>query len=126
MGQKANPGQEPQHAYRSPEPGRPLASVINRFRMVATAPHRERTFPVGAESAKWLGYDAAVVDTLPPTLTESFCGVGNPFALGEPQPDHVVLDLGCGAGFDTLLAAQSVGPNGKVIGLDLLSVAWKT
>ena len=52
-------------------------------------------------------------------MTESFCGVGNPFSLGEPQPGQTVLDLGCGAGFDTLLAAQRVGPNGKVIGMDM-------
>ena len=56
---------------------------------------------------------------MPASLTESFCGVGNPFALGEPQPGQIVLDLGCGAGFDTLLAARRVGPKGKVIGIDM-------
>jgi ubiquinone/menaquinone biosynthesis C-methylase UbiE len=39
--------------------------------------------------------------------------------LGEPQPNQTVLDLGCGAGLDSLLAAQRVGPNGKVIGIDM-------
>ena len=51
--------------------------------------------------------------------TESFCGVGNPFTLGEPLPGQTVLDLGCGAGFDTLLAARRVGASGKVIGIDM-------
>ncbi len=54
-----------------------------------------------------------------PAVTESFCGVGNPFALGDPHAGQTVLDLGCGAGFDTLLAARRVGPEGKVIGVDM-------
>jgi arsenite methyltransferase len=95
------------------------ASIIDRFSRIATAPDQERKFPVGPESARRLGYDASVIDSLPPTLTESFCGVGNPFTLGEPQPGQVVLDLGCGAGFDTLLAARKVHPDGKVIGIDM-------
>jgi arsenite methyltransferase len=95
------------------------ASVIDRFSRIATAPEQERKFPVGPESAKRLGYDASEVDSLPPSLAESFCGVGNPFSLGEPQPGQVVLDLGCGAGFDTLLAARRVGTSGKVIGIDM-------
>jgi arsenite methyltransferase len=103
----------------APQPDDLRASVIDRFSRIATAPEQERKFPVGPESARRLGYDASVIDALPPSLTESFCGVGNPFALGEPQPGQVVLDLGCGAGFDTLLAARKVHPGGKVIGIDM-------
>ena len=95
------------------------ASVIDRFRRVAIAPDQERKFPVGPESAKKLGYEPAEVDALPSAVTESFCGVGNPFSLGDPQPGQTVLDLGCGAGFDTLLAARRVGASGKVIGVDM-------
>ncbi len=94
-------------------------SVIDRFRRVATAPDQERKFPVGAEIAKRLGYDPAEVDALPASVTESFCGVGNPFSMGEPLPGQTVLDLGCGAGFDSLLAARRVGPSGKVMGVDM-------
>jgi SAM-dependent methyltransferase len=101
------------------QPDNLRASVIDRFGKVAMAPHQERTFPVGPESAKRLGYDAGEVDAFPSSLTESFCGVGNPFALGKPQTGQVVLDLGCGAGFDTLLASRRVGPDGKVIGVDM-------
>src|SRR5271157_5791033 len=104
---------------QSQQPDNLRASVIDRFRRVATAPDQETKFPVGPESAKKLGYDASEVDSLPLSVTESFCGVGNPFLLQQPLPDHRVLDLGCGAGFDTLLAAQMVGPNGKVIGVDM-------
>ena len=95
------------------------ATVIDRFRRVATAPDQERKFPVGPESAKKLGYEPAEIAALPSAVTESFCGVGNPFSIGEPQPGQTVLDLGCGAGFDALLAAQSVGATGKVIGVDM-------
>lgn len=105
--------------HDTPTPEDLRASVIDRFSRIATASDQERKFPVGPESARRLGYDASEIDTLPASLTESFCGVGNPFTLGEPQPGHTVLDLGCGAGFDTLLAAKKVGPKGKVIGIDM-------
>jgi arsenite methyltransferase len=95
------------------------ASVIGRFTLVAQAPEQERNFPVGPENAKRLGYEPAQVDALPSSVTEPFCGVGDPFFLGDPHPGQTVLDLGCGAGFDTLLAAQRVGRNGKVIGIDM-------
>ncbi len=93
--------------------------MIDRFRKVARDPQQERKFPVGPESAKRLGYDPGEVDALPASLTESFCGVGNPFLLGQPLPGETVLDLGCGAGFDALLAAQMVRPNGSMIGVDM-------
>jgi arsenite methyltransferase len=104
---------------KSDKPANLRASVIDRFRRLATAPDEERKFPVGPESAKKLGYDLAEVDSLPSAVTEAFCGVGNPFSLGEPEPGQIVLDLGCGAGIDALLAARRVGTGGKVIGLDV-------
>jgi arsenite methyltransferase len=106
-------------SIESQEPAALRASIIDRFRGVANAPDQERKFPVGPESAKSLGYDASEIDSLPPSLTDSFCGVGNPFSLGEPKLGQIVLDLGCGAGFDALSAARQVGPSGKAFGLDV-------
>jgi SAM-dependent methyltransferase len=95
------------------------AAVGQRFAQVARSPDQERTFPVGQASAKKLGYDPQEIDALPTSATESFCGVGNLLGLGEIRPGQTVLDLGSGAGMDSLLAARRLGPTGKVLGLDL-------
>jgi arsenite methyltransferase len=95
------------------------STVQERFAKVARTPHENHPFPVGPESAKALGYDAAEIDALAPRLTESFAGVGNPIALGELRAGDTVLDLGSGAGMDSILAARRVRPTGKVIGVDM-------
>ena len=95
------------------------AAVEQRFALVARSPDKEQKFPVGPASAKKLGYDPQEIDALPPSVTESFCGVGNPLGLGEVGPGQAVLDLGSGPGMDSLLAARRVGPTGKVVGVDL-------
>jgi SAM-dependent methyltransferase len=95
------------------------AAVGQRFAQVALQPGQEKKFPVGPASAKKLGYDPQELDALSPSVTESFCGVGNPLALGELRHGQTVLDLGSGAGLDSLLAARRVGTTGKVVGVDL-------
>jgi SAM-dependent methyltransferase len=95
------------------------AAVEQRFAQVARSPEQERKFPVGPASAKKLGYDPQEIDALPTSVTESFCGVGNPLGLGTIHPGQIVLDLGSGPGLDSLLATRRVGPTGKVVGVDL-------
>ena len=95
------------------------AAVRERFAAVASSPEQEKQFPVGPASAKKLGYDPQEIDALPPSVTESFCGVGNPLGLGEVGPGQTVLDLGSGPGLDSFLAARRVGPTGRVVGVDL-------
>jgi ubiquinone/menaquinone biosynthesis C-methylase UbiE len=56
---------------------------------------------------------------LPEGSVESFAGTGNPFSLGELRPEERVVDVGCGAGIDSLIAARMVGPNGQVLGVDM-------
>ena len=94
-------------------------TVRKRFRMIASAPNHEKKFPIGPDNAKAVGYDAAEIDALPRSVTESFVGVTNVLLLGEILPCQTVVDLGCGAGLDCLLAARGVGPSGKVIGVDM-------
>lgn len=76
-------------------------------------------YPTGKEGAILQGYDHDVIETMPDYLLESFCGVGNPFSLGAIDSGDVILDVGCGAGFDLIVASRLVGQNGKVCGIDL-------
>ncbi len=66
-----------------------------------------------------MGYDPAVIESAPARFFESSCGVGNPFSLGRINPGSVLLDFGCGAGFDLYVASKLVGERGRLCGIDL-------
>jgi arsenite methyltransferase len=85
---------------------------------VSTEPGRDFIFPTGRAWAEDLGYPAELAG-VPDETAQSFAGVANPFALGRIEPGQVVLDLGCGAGTDLLIAAQMVGARGRAIGVDM-------
>ena len=72
-----------------------------------------------------LGYDDAIMDALPQGTVESFAGTGNPFSFGDLRPGETVLDIGCGAGFDSLTAARQVGPTGSVVAVDMTPAMLK-
>ena len=93
--------------------------IAEKYRKVAVSPAGLFRYPTGAQGAQGLGYPPDLIDRIPPAVQEHFVGVGNPFALGPIAPGEAVLDLGCGAGFDALVAAQLVGPSGRVAGIDL-------
>ena len=76
-------------------------------------------YPTGREGALALGYDRALVKAAFPGLLESFCGVGNPFSLDPVLPGSIVLNVGCGAGFDLYVASRLAGPGGRMFGVDL-------
>ncbi|BBM86370.1 arsenite S-adenosylmethyltransferase [Candidatus Uabimicrobium amorphum] len=71
------------------------------------------------EGAMALGYDLSTLGHVPDEIFVSFCGVGNPFSLGPLNEGEVILDVGCGAGFDLIFAHQFVGAAGQVHGIDL-------
>jgi arsenite methyltransferase len=78
-------------------------------------------FPTGRAWAKELGYPETELARVPDATVESFAGVANHWLLGRVEPGDVVLDLGCGAGTDLLIAAQMTGAAGRVIGVDMTS-----
>jgi arsenite methyltransferase len=86
---------------------------------VSTAPEREFIFPTGRAWARELGYPEPELARVPEATVESFAGVANHWVLGRVEPGAVVLDLGCGAGTDLLIAAQMTGRTGRVIGVDM-------
>jgi SAM-dependent methyltransferase len=90
-----------------------------KYTDVALEPEKGFHFHTGRPLAKMLGYADVDVDRLPPSAVDSFAGTGNPFSMGRLAPGEVVLDIGCGAGFDTLLAARQVGLSGRVIAVDM-------
>ena len=94
-------------------------AIQDEYAEVAACPMKGFHFHTGRFLADRLGYPADKIDALPDPVVESFAGVGNPFSWGDLQPGETVVDLGCGAGFDTILAAQMVGPEGRVIGVDM-------
>jgi SAM-dependent methyltransferase len=95
------------------------ADVRDKYRDVATNPHGNFHFHTGRALAALLDYDPSVVDGLPDRAVESFAGVGNPHAMRPLRSGEHVVDLGSGGGFDCFVAAHSVGPDGRVIGVDM-------
>ena len=93
--------------------------VKAKYREVAVKPNDPYHFHTGRPLAKRLGYEDAVVDPMPDAAVESFAGVANPFSLRPLAAGERVVDLGSGGGFDCFIAAQQVGPKGRVVGIDM-------
>ena len=94
--------------------------VKSKYRDVARNPHGEHHFHTGRPLARRLGYDSSLVDSMPDAAVESFAGVANPFSLRALDSGEKVVDAGSGGGFDCFVAANQVGPQGKVVGIDML------
>jgi SAM-dependent methyltransferase len=98
-----------------------LRSEVSKiYSRVAADPDGDFHFHRGpAYAAEFLGYDAAELAALPAECTASFAGIANPHSIAPILPGEIVLDIGCGAGMDLLLAARQVGPRGRAIGVDM-------
>jgi arsenite methyltransferase len=96
-----------------------LKSEIRKtYASVSGEPERDFVFPTGRAWAEDLGYPEELA-TVPESAVESFAGVANPWTMGRLEPGERVLDLGSGAGTDSLIAAQMVGEDGFVTGVDM-------
>lgn len=95
--------------------------ILGKYAKVAITPQGCFKFPTGRSGLDALKYDKSILQSLPETVLDSFCGVGNPFSLGEIRPGDSILDIGCGCGVDAMFAAELTGPNGRVAGVDMSS-----
>lgn len=93
--------------------------IRNEYAEVARNPEKGFHFHTGRPLANMLGYADAWIDGLPQGAVESFAGTGNPFSLGQIKAGEHVVDIGSGAGFDSLIAGRFVGPAGHVVGVDM-------
>lgn len=94
-------------------------AIQEEYAEVAEQPDKGFHFHTGRFLAQRLGYDEDLLDNVPAPALESFAGTGNPFQLGKLRPGDRVVDIGCGAGFDSFIAAQMVAANGQVVGIDM-------
>ena len=94
-------------------------AIREEYEIVATEPTRGFHFHTGRPLAKRLSYDDTWLEAVPESSIASFAGTGNPFSMGALSSGERVVDVGCGAGIDSLIAAQMVGATGQVIGVDM-------
>jgi arsenite methyltransferase len=94
------------------------SEIRKKYASVSTEPEQHFVFPTGGSWAEDLGYPEELAN-VPESAVQSFAGVANPFSLGRIERGARVLDLGSGAGTDSLVAAQMVGPGGQVTGIDM-------
>ena len=101
------------------DPGRLRGEVQLKYDEVAADPSRSYHFFTGRRAAEHVGYPPEVIEEVPPTSLDAFAGVANPFHWGLPRPGERVVDVGSGAGTDSVIAAQAVRSAGEVVGVDM-------
>ena len=94
-------------------------AIQAEYQMVADEPDHGFHFHTGRPLARILGYDETWLEGIPETSITSFAGTGNPFSLGPLNSGDHIVDVGSGAGIDSLIAGKMVGPEGRVVGVDM-------
>jgi SAM-dependent methyltransferase len=94
-------------------------AIQEEYAEVASHPQKGFHFHTGRPLARMLEYADEWLEGISKSCIESFAGTGNPFSLGKLSPGERVVDVGCGAGIDSLIAAKKVGPDGRVLGVDM-------
>jgi 2-polyprenyl-3-methyl-5-hydroxy-6-metoxy-1,4-benzoquinol methylase len=97
------------------------AAIQRKYRDVSRSASGLFKYTTGRAGALELGYEPEPFADIPEELLESFCGVGNPFVLTDIAPGSTVLDIGCGAGLDLIVARRLAGEKGRVCGVDMSS-----
>lgn len=105
--------------FTADEKERIRQGIQQKYEKVAISPEGNFKYPTGRRGLEAQKYDPKLINSLPEEVAASYCGVGNPFSLGPIQKSATVLDIGCGTGVDSLIAAMIVGPTGQVVGMDL-------
>lgn len=95
------------------------SAVHRKYATVAKSAEGLFRYPTGREGAVRLGYDKDLLAEMSADFLSSFCGVGNPHAIARVAEGASVLDVGCGAGFDLIVARKTVGDSGRVCGIDM-------
>ena len=94
-------------------------AIQEEYALVAAEPDRGFHFHTGRRLAAILVYENEWLDGVPEATIASFAGTGNPFSLGRLMAGEHVVDVGCGAGIDSIIASKMVGATGRVIGIDM-------
>ena len=94
--------------------------IRDKYVKVAASPQGLFAYPTGRAGLEALGYPAEILGSLPDPVADAYCGVGNPFSLGELPEGAAILDIGCGAGVDLIVAGRLAGASGRAVGVDLV------
>jgi arsenite methyltransferase len=112
-------GKDGKSVFTEEEKKKIRTAVQEKYIKVSSSADGLFRYQTGKAGAAMLGYDEDILTQVPGDVLDSFCGVGNPFSLGEIAEGAGILDIGCGAGFDLIVARKKAGPQGRVCGVDL-------
>jgi arsenite methyltransferase len=112
--------QKDHHPFTPEEAERIKEGIKQKYAKVAVSPEGNFRYPTGRVGLEGQNYDPRIIQSLPEDVVASYCGVGNPFSLGEINEGDGILDIGCGAGVDSLVAAMMTGSRGRAVGIDLV------